>query len=218
MPQNILDSLQTYNQLIREASGKQAELIKEIAPILKDLNLLYKSMMPGTPEGLDTKTYINNKDRLFELKTEIKEITSYFKDYVNVTNSIHGAYSHIWGSYAEKTLFDAATSLLQKQKGCKTFYYKTKKTFDKNKQLEIDMLAEGDDEIFIVEVKSILKPEVFGQLINIVDKFNTHFPQDEGIKTVPVLACLSATNNLIEVAKNSGVLVITQVDDVFMFV
>jgi hypothetical protein len=218
MPQKILDSLQTYNTLIRESSDSQSVLFKEVIRELINLTSLYKSMMPGTPEGLDFKTYNAHREKLAELKTEINQITKYFNDFKNATNYIHGEYSHIWGSYAEKTLFDASASLLQKQYGAHTFYYKTRKVYNKNKHLEIDLIVENDTHVFVVEIKAVLKPEVFTQIINILDKFKIHFPEFKNKQIVPVLACLSATNNLIEASKNAGIMVITQTNDVFNFV
>ncbi len=152
------------------------------------------------------------------LKETLHEERKVFKQVINEVNAQAGEFSHIWGGFVEKMAIESATNLLQKQYEANTFYCKVRKTIasddtSKRLQLELDLLAESDDTVFLVEAKSTLRQESLNQLKTILERFATFFPQYSGKKIQPIFACLSAEEGLAEQALEAGIWLLIPIDE-----
>jgi hypothetical protein len=152
------------------------------------------------------------------LKETLHQERQVFKQVINEVNAQAGEFSHIWGNFVEKMAIESATNLLQKNHNANTFYCKVRKTIASNEapkrlHLELDLLAESDDTIFLVEAKSTLRQESLNQLKVILERFGTFFPQYAGKKIQPIFACLSAEEGLAEQALEAGMWLLIPVDD-----
>lgn len=151
------------------------------------------------------------------LKEALHQERQVFKQVIKEVNAQAGEFSHIWGNFVEKMAIESAANLLQKQHNANTFYAKVRKTINsedaKKLHLELDLLAESEDTIFLVEAKSTLRQESLNQLKVILERFDTFFPLYNGKKIQPIFACLSAEEGLAEQALEAGMWLLIPIDD-----
>ncbi len=163
----------------------------------------------------------NNVNRLTEqykkLKEQLHKERQSFQKVVNDINAQNGRITHVWGDFVEKAALEAASNILAKDFEVLSFASKVKKIMvndvaPKRHQLEVDMIAEGSDKIFVVETKSTLRETSLKQVINVLARMDDFFPQYKGMKKQPIFACLSSEEGMLEMALNAGIWLLLPID------
>ncbi len=217
---HVNSSARIFKPMIQEA----VDLVKEMHEALKSYRKEVESDVNRRRKNLAEEQYLF-ENRLYHdryntlllltdqhkaLKELLQEERSAFNQVITDINRQIGEFSHIWGNYIEKSATESAQRFLFKEFDVVNFASKVKRTIisdtkPKRQHLEIDMLAEGEDTIFMLEVKSTIREETFRQIEANLARLDVFFPHYQGFKKQAIVAYLSEEEGVSDELADEGI-------------
>ena len=220
---NILHPLlKDFKELLTESNE---ELKKYRQAVEEDVNRRRKNL--ADEQYMTENRLFNDRystllvlaERYLILKDTMHHERLEFQKVINEINRELGEFTHVWGNYAEKCAVESAYSFLFHDYNCLTFLSKVKKTIKsdvkpKTQNIEIDYLAQNEDTVFLVEVKSTLRQEAMRQIIQNMTRLDLFFPQYEGFKKQPIVAYFAeAEEGIADMMFKSGIWLLRPVEN-----
>jgi hypothetical protein len=208
----FIKKLNELIELHKIATKSHIEFVKELSTIFNDIRAEIKlSLQSFQTKEPKQKLDLNNDALPEHIKTylEFKEINkNYQKDFgqlIDQTNTVLGAISNHWGSYLEDLAVKRCIVYLKQDWQVHTCYQKYNKTWGKNKQVELDMIALSDTHIYITEVKNQLNDNALYSILKNIDKINEHLEEFAHLKKQLIVICLYADEATVEKLRIAGV-------------
>ncbi len=216
---------------VKGLGGVFVPMFKEANILVKEMHQMFKNYKKDVQADIDRRRkdlaveQYALENRLFndrfrtllalteqhkELKEALNQERQDFSAIINDINRQIGEFTHIWGDYVEKCAVDSAQKILTQDFNTLNYASKVKRTIvsdtkPKRQHLEIDFLAESEDTVYIVEVKSTIRQETFRQVIHNLARLDTFLPQYKHYKKQPIVAFLSEEEGVSDMLFTSGV-------------
>jgi hypothetical protein len=187
----------SHVKYIRKMGEWQGELRKSTTQLLKDIESEVQ-YQEGYNNNEAVQTLLTYGALTLQLEKASKTFHGIFQQHIDETNKIFGAFSGHWGSYIESVGVLYTLNYLRKEKGVHTSIQKFKRYFNKNRNVEIDLLAMSDTHCYIVEIKNQLKLEHFEQVNKNLFKLREGVPEYHHLMMQPILVCFHADPVMIE--------------------
>jgi hypothetical protein len=130
-----------------------------------------------------------------------------------------GGLGNTFGSFTEGLSLPSVRQLLFDRFGVDTFMPSVQKRSG-GQTIELDALGlvnGSRNEAFIVEIKSHLRPDGVEQLLAMMQKFRSIFPEYADKKLFGILTAASASSDALHLAMQAGFYVLTFEDDLMRF-
>ncbi len=200
------EGLKELEEKIKELAESQKETdkkIKELVKSQKETDKMIKELMESQKR---------TDEQLKETDKEIKEVARQQKKTNYQIKALTRAISDLngtWKRFSEKIVFDNIEYTLNAL-GFKEFVIsRNLKREHNSKQMEIDILAVGEDYVLVMEVKTTLKVEHVRKFVKkLKDKFLSFFPEFKGrYKVYGVVIGINLQEGVDEFAIKNGLLV-----------
>ena len=152
-----------------------------------------------------------------ETAKEIKQVQAQTAREIKQVNKQVGEMGNRWGSYTEDLAFPSLVSILETRFQMDTIVQRARKRIG-GRHIEIDVLAYANSTLntaFVVEVKSNLQDENISELLETIANFYAYFPEHKDKKIFGMIACVSAADSAINLARKRGIYVVRVSDGIF---
>jgi hypothetical protein len=208
-----------FIELFKEARQMHATHIIQIKYWQKELKRDNDLLIDQLITGIEEEAYIADREALLkkmldnltyceDFKKYADSFRGIFKKYIDDLNIGLGTLSNHWGGYIETLGVQYMLNTLRKDFGIHTSFQKFERFWDKNKKVEIDLLALSDTHAYVVEVKSHLREDTFTQMLYILDKIYNKIPEYKHLKIQPVFVCMYADEAIVHSTTLSGLWIV----------
>ena len=193
-----------------ETIEKEEKLdFEKIMKIFQETDRRLDQRIQETDKRLDQRIQETDKD----LKARFRETDKLLKE----LGKQIGGLGNKFGSFTEGLFFPSLKSILEKKfKVTNINQNLISRRGDEN--IEVDVLGYTNGPVniaYIVEIKSHLQLKHINQVLNIINKFRTHFPEHKDKKLFGMIASIQYTNELKQSVLDSGLYFVKIQDDTF---
>lgn len=156
--------------------------------------------------------------QLKETDRQLKETDRQLRRQLKELGKQIGGLGEKFGGFTEGMAFPSMTKILSEQFGMEVITPRVKARKDGD-TLELDVLAYANstrNEVYVVEVKSHLRPEGLEQIQQILQRFRRFFPEHNDKRLYGILAVVDAPGDLRQEALSQGIYMAGIHDEQFM--
>ncbi len=159
-------------------------------------------------EAIMELVYIQHKTEMEiqNLKKEMKEFKDEMMREVKRINKQWGELANKMGTIVEDIVFPAARPVIRKYFKCEPedLMMNVERKREGERE-EFDIIGACKDKVFLIEVKSSIRPEHAKQIKKKVERLFKFFPEYAGREVIPVLASLSIKGEILNTLTREGI-------------
>jgi len=146
------------------------------------------------------------KKEMKEFKDEMKEFKNEMRREVKRMNKQWGELANKMGTIVEDIVFPAARPVIRKYFKCEPedLMMNVERKREGERE-EFDVVGACRDKVFLIEVKSSIRPEHVQQIKKKVERLFKFFPEYAGREIVPILASLSIKGEILNTLTKEGI-------------
>ncbi len=150
------------------------------------------------------------KNEMGDFKNEMLDFKNEVRREQKETKKQWGDLANKMGTLVEDIIAPAVRPIIKRYFNCETEYYAVnvrKNRKDINLKGEFDVVATGDNNVFLVEAKSKPNKEHLSDLLKKIERFGKLFPEYQDRKLIPIFAGLRFEDDLILLASENNIYV-----------
>ncbi len=185
----------------KEAIQRDTENLKKEMAEFKDEMKAFKDEMKVFKDEM--KEF---KDEMKVFKDEMREFKDEMKREVKRINKQWGELANKMGTIVEDIVFPATRPVIRKYFNCEPEDLMMNVERRRNgKREEFDVIGACKDKVFLIEVKSSVRPEHTEQIKRKAESLLEFFPEYKGRKVVPIIASLSMKEDVLRMLSRAGI-------------
>jgi len=146
--------------------------------------------------------------KFIETDKKFSETDKRFQDTTKKLNKLEQLFTSQWGKLMESLVEGDLIKILNDKGIQVTSTASRVKGYYKERQFEIDLIAENGKEIVVVEVKTTLKPQDVKSFLAKLKQFKQLLPKYEQSNVIGAIAFLKSDAGAVTMAESSGLFVI----------
>ncbi len=146
------------------------------------------------------------KEEMREFKDEMRAAEKRSEKERREMNKRWGEISNKMGTIVEDIIFPATRPLIKRYFKCNPLFLANRVQRRKGDRLEeFDVISACEDKVFLIEVKSTLRPKHIEEFKEKMRRFREFFPEYKGKKLISIFASLSIDDNFINMLSKEGI-------------
>ncbi len=144
------------------------------------------------------------KDEMKEFKDEMREAEKRSEKERREMNKKWGEIANKLGTVVEDIIFPATRPVIRKYFKCDPSFIATRiQRKEENLREEFDVIAVCKDKVFLVEVKTTLRPQYINDFKEKIKRFKILFPEYQDKELIPIFASLAIDENFVNMLTKS---------------
>ncbi len=146
------------------------------------------------------------KEEMLEFKEEMRAAEKRSERERRDMNKKWGELSNKMGTMVEDIIFPATRPLIKRYFKCNPLFLANRVQRRKDDRLEeFDVISACEDKVFLIEVKSTLRPKHIEEFKEKMKRFREFFPEYKDKKLIPIFASLSIDDNFVNMLSKEGI-------------